>query len=98
MAAKPTKTRPRKIKSAEGKLGKAMRPAKSGVRKRATASDLLQADELEARQAAIGKTRRSGGPSLDAKPSGRVKVPKVPETDTEGPIGKKKRAKRRRND
>jgi len=98
MAAKPTKKRPRTIKSAEGKLGKAKRAAKSGVRARAKASDLLKTDELEARQESIGKQRRSGGPALDAKPSGRVKVPKVPETVAEGPIGKKKRAKKRRND
>ena len=98
MAARPTTKRPRTIKAVEGKLGKAKRPAKSGVRARATTSDLLKANELEARQDSIGKQRRSGGPALDEKPAGRVKVPKVPETEAEGPIGKKKRAKKRRND
>lgn len=98
MAAKPTKKRPRAIQAAQGKLGKAKRPAPAAVRQRATASDLLETDQLETRQAMIGKTRRTGGPALDAKPKGKTAVPKTPQTEPGVPVGKRKRAVKRRSD
>ena len=94
-------TRPKKrksIRAGEGKLGKAKRPAKAGVRARAKAADLLKASELEARQTAIGKKRRSGGPTMEEAPKGKKKIaaPKVAETEADKPL--RKPARRRRND
>lgn len=73
----------RVIQAQEARLGKAMKAGRSAVRARASAADLLHADQLEERQAAIGERRRTGGPDLDKKPrkGKRFQVPDLPETD-----------------
>lgn len=80
---------PETIRTRTATTGPAEKMDRSAARRRTLASDMHSPEELDERQARVGRTRRSGGPDLAEETRRRAEaeeaVPDVPPTETREP-------------
>lgn len=81
------------IRTKTATTGPADKMDRSAARRRALAPDMQEQEELDERQARVGRTRRPGGPDLAEETRRRAEadeaVPDVPPTETREPPAEK---------